>query len=343
MPNTPTPNHPLTGTRQVFLPPGKTAHPDANTPPAHSSTVARYGDTVIVLDVYENWNDVPGLTVAYVYVPSTRYRTHVSLREIGQGVPALDGVPGDVCEGDLARHVESGQLATIRRVWESCGDRCVTVQNIGRSHLDNGGAVTCWVRVSADGGSAAPAGQPSGGPGRAAGITLAQLTPPAGDPGAAPEHGLCAELEAVCGAEGAQQPTAAQVAYARATDARCARCGRAAHRASGYRGAWPGHDYAYPEMPAAWWYWSEVYADGLGWAGNYGHRQDLGAARSLARAILRDHPKVAQVRIGIAWESPAQGTSTTQEYAGTGPPIETITRQGSVPAVMPRTAGMPAP
>ena len=83
MPNVVTPGHPLEGTQQVFLPPGKTASPDANTPPDDTRTVARYGDTVLVVEVYENWNGVAGLTMAYVYVPSTGYRTHFSPREMG--------------------------------------------------------------------------------------------------------------------------------------------------------------------------------------------------------------------------------------------------------------------
>ena len=83
MTNIPVPWHSLTGTDQVLMPPGRTASPDANTPPDDTRTVARWGDTVHVLEVYENWNGVTGLTVAYVFVPSTGYRTHFSLRELG--------------------------------------------------------------------------------------------------------------------------------------------------------------------------------------------------------------------------------------------------------------------
>lgn len=81
--NTPATDHALIGTEQVFLPAGKTPSPDANTKPDDSTIVARYGDTVTVLDVYENWNGVDGLTVAYVFVPSTGYHTHFSLSEMG--------------------------------------------------------------------------------------------------------------------------------------------------------------------------------------------------------------------------------------------------------------------
>jgi hypothetical protein len=81
--NTPRENHPLIGTEQTFLPPDKTLSPDANTPPDDSTIVARYGDTVTVREVYENWNGVDGLTMAFVFVPSTGFHTHFSLREMG--------------------------------------------------------------------------------------------------------------------------------------------------------------------------------------------------------------------------------------------------------------------
>lgn len=78
-----TAGHPLEGTEQVYLPPGKKARPKASTAPIRTDEVARFGDLVIVEDVYENWNGVAGLTIAYVYVPCTGYRTHLSLREMG--------------------------------------------------------------------------------------------------------------------------------------------------------------------------------------------------------------------------------------------------------------------
>jgi hypothetical protein len=83
MPNVATPNHPLAGTEQQYLPAGKVPSPDANTAPSDHKTVARLGDTVTVLDVYENWNGVSGLTVAYVYVHATGYHTHLSAGEMG--------------------------------------------------------------------------------------------------------------------------------------------------------------------------------------------------------------------------------------------------------------------
>lgn len=83
MANIRTPGHPLEGTEQVVLPPGRTASPDAGKPPDDPRTVARWGGTVRVLEVYENWNGVDGLTIAYVFVPSTGYHTHFSLRELG--------------------------------------------------------------------------------------------------------------------------------------------------------------------------------------------------------------------------------------------------------------------
>ena len=82
-PNVATPNHPLAGTEQQYLPAGKVPSPDANTTPSDHKTVARLGDTVTVLDVYENWNGVSGLTVAYVYVHATGYHTHLSAGEMG--------------------------------------------------------------------------------------------------------------------------------------------------------------------------------------------------------------------------------------------------------------------
>src|SRR5712691_3497602 len=83
MPNASAVNHPLAGTKQVYLPPGATADPDANTPPADSGLVARFGDRVLVKEVYENWNGQPGLTMAYVYVPSTGQHVLLSAREMG--------------------------------------------------------------------------------------------------------------------------------------------------------------------------------------------------------------------------------------------------------------------
>jgi hypothetical protein len=83
MPNVATPNHPLAGTEQQYLPSGKVPSPDANTAPSDHKTVARLGDAVTVLDVYENWNGVSGLTVAYVYVHATGYHTHLSTGEMG--------------------------------------------------------------------------------------------------------------------------------------------------------------------------------------------------------------------------------------------------------------------
>jgi hypothetical protein len=83
MPNVATSNHPLTGTEQQYLPAGKVPSPDANTAPSDHKTVARLGDTVTVLEVYENWNGVSGLTVAYVYVHATGYHTHLSTGEMG--------------------------------------------------------------------------------------------------------------------------------------------------------------------------------------------------------------------------------------------------------------------
>ncbi len=68
---------------------------------------------------------------------------------VSPGRPHDDDAPGNVREGDQARHVETGQPATIVRVWAYGDDTCVTVQYHGRSHLDNGGAITWWQRTSA--------------------------------------------------------------------------------------------------------------------------------------------------------------------------------------------------
>jgi hypothetical protein len=83
MPNVPVPDHPLIGTEQVFLPAGAVADPAANTPTDDSRLIARHGDKVIVEQVFENWNEVPGLTMAYVRVPSTGHHTHFSPAEMG--------------------------------------------------------------------------------------------------------------------------------------------------------------------------------------------------------------------------------------------------------------------
>jgi hypothetical protein len=83
MPDVPAVNHPLAGTEQVYLPPGTAADPDANTPAPDDGLIARPGDQVLVKEVYENWNGCPGLTMAYVYVPSTGHHTHLSAREMG--------------------------------------------------------------------------------------------------------------------------------------------------------------------------------------------------------------------------------------------------------------------
>lgn len=97
MPNVSAVNHPLAGTEQVYLPPGATADPDANMPPADRGLVARFGDRVLVKEVYENWNGRRGLTMAYVLVPSTGQHVLLSAREMG-----LPG-PGDPAPGHPAR------------------------------------------------------------------------------------------------------------------------------------------------------------------------------------------------------------------------------------------------
>jgi hypothetical protein len=62
--------------------------------------------------------------------------------------PRAHDAPGSVRKGDLARHVETGHLATIVRVWDYGDDKGVTVQYPGRPHWDNGGAITRWQRCS---------------------------------------------------------------------------------------------------------------------------------------------------------------------------------------------------
>ena len=84
MDNKPLKNHPLLATRQVFLPPGGTPHPSANKPlPLEDDeTIARHGDEVLIVAVFEDWNDAPGLTMCYVYIPSTGRHTHLSPEEM---------------------------------------------------------------------------------------------------------------------------------------------------------------------------------------------------------------------------------------------------------------------
>lgn len=86
--NTPTPGHALTDTQQVY-------RPDAEpyTGPRDSRTVVGNGDAVEVHEVFENWNGVDGLTVAYVFVPATGYHTHLSTAEMGL---ALRSAPKDL-------------------------------------------------------------------------------------------------------------------------------------------------------------------------------------------------------------------------------------------------------
>lgn len=80
MPNIPLDSHPLVGTEQTFAP----DRPDmSGVPVTDPRTIARPGDTVRVVSVFHDWNDVPGLTMCYVYVPATRYHTHLSPRDMG--------------------------------------------------------------------------------------------------------------------------------------------------------------------------------------------------------------------------------------------------------------------
>ena len=88
---------------------GKVPSPDANTAPSDHKTVARLGDTVTVLDVYENWNGVSGLTVAYVYVHATGYHTHLSAGEMGITEPCgPDALPARQRAAELADKHEPG-------------------------------------------------------------------------------------------------------------------------------------------------------------------------------------------------------------------------------------------
>lgn len=78
MPNAPVDNHPMVGEVLTYRPDLPSL---AGEPVTDPKVVVRPGDEVIVLSVFHDWNDVPGLTIFYVYVPATGYRTHVSANE----------------------------------------------------------------------------------------------------------------------------------------------------------------------------------------------------------------------------------------------------------------------
>lgn len=83
--------HPLVGTTQAFRP-NMAPVPVAANYDRDSQLVVAVGMQVIVRDVFHDWNGIPGLTMFYVDVPDTGYRTHLSERELGMVyAPNMDG------------------------------------------------------------------------------------------------------------------------------------------------------------------------------------------------------------------------------------------------------------
>jgi hypothetical protein len=85
MGNTPIPNHPIRGNEYTFRPSIASQPPD----PAFvtSNTVIAPGMTFRVLDVFHDWNDVPGLTMLYGECLQTGYCTHVTPEDVALPVP----------------------------------------------------------------------------------------------------------------------------------------------------------------------------------------------------------------------------------------------------------------
>lgn len=66
-------DHPAIGTVHTY-------RPDLPIPPGpfDGRTVVAPGMDVHIVSAFNNWNDVPGLSMFYVYVPDTGYHTHVT-------------------------------------------------------------------------------------------------------------------------------------------------------------------------------------------------------------------------------------------------------------------------
>ena len=72
-----------TYTYRPDLPPYR---PEDDTEPGR--IIVGNGMDVQIVEAFDDWNDVPGLIVFYVFVPETGEYTHLSDRELGGIVPA---------------------------------------------------------------------------------------------------------------------------------------------------------------------------------------------------------------------------------------------------------------
>jgi hypothetical protein len=88
MPNSPISDHPLKGTTHTFRPDEEPYDPDLprkyNLP---GTLIVAPGMTVLIKAVFQNWNDVPGLDMFYVFCTGTGMHTHVTPDDLG--LPAL--------------------------------------------------------------------------------------------------------------------------------------------------------------------------------------------------------------------------------------------------------------
>lgn len=81
MPNVRIPNHPLVGVDATYRADLPAYDPSADT--EDGTLIIGAGMAVTIWYVFENWNDVPGLDMLYVFVPATGHHTHVTPDDLG--------------------------------------------------------------------------------------------------------------------------------------------------------------------------------------------------------------------------------------------------------------------
>ena len=80
--NIPLIEHELIGKKMVFRPDEPVYHKSNSD---YGSLVIGNGMEYEIVHVFENWNDVEGLSVCYCFVPETMTYTHLSFGEMGIG------------------------------------------------------------------------------------------------------------------------------------------------------------------------------------------------------------------------------------------------------------------